>query len=213
MLITIIDQYPIPRLGIKKICLDNFKTLISQEFESVIQYSNSHSDVAPDLIILGCCYESGGNNIENVKLLKKRYPKTGIVLYEDDLSLPLISEYLRLGVNGYLSLDANLQEVVVCVEQALKSEIYFNCNRLLYLLRTYKFGTEQKNINTSEVKLSSRELEIAEYLADGQTNSWISQKIDTTPSTISTIKRNIYKKLMVENIIQLREQMQLIRLK
>jgi DNA-binding NarL/FixJ family response regulator len=67
-----------------------------------------------------------------------------------------------------------------------------------------KFFTKTSHNPPKHLVLTNRESEIAKYLSQGMTTSWIANELGRKASTISTIKHSIFKKMKVDNILELR---------
>jgi DNA-binding NarL/FixJ family response regulator len=59
--------------------------------------------------------------------------------------------------------------------------------------------TTRNNIN----KLTAREIQVAFYIVEGISTKIIAEKLGVKPNTISTFKKNIFKKLEVSSVVEL----------
>jgi DNA-binding NarL/FixJ family response regulator len=59
--------------------------------------------------------------------------------------------------------------------------------------------TTRNNIN----KLTVREIQVAFYIVEGISTNIIAEKLGVKPNTISTFKKNIFKKLEVSSVVEL----------
>jgi DNA-binding NarL/FixJ family response regulator len=59
--------------------------------------------------------------------------------------------------------------------------------------------TTRNNIN----KLTAREIQVAFYIVEGISTNIIAEKLGVKPNTISTFKKNIFKKLEVSSVVEL----------
>ena len=211
--LAIIDKYPVVRIGIKIFLKDHFPEIDVVESDSISGLQNTDPDIKPDLIILGISQDDM-NNIAILKSAKQSYPASKIILYveasgtsssESDLVVKnLIISYLKIGVDGYLSKLNHLSELETCINDIRKGKHYICSDALFAMLLTDHTGGE-KVVNKVFQQLTSRELEVAKYLSDGMPTKTIAKKLGRAPSTISTTKANIFKKLNVDNVIKLRD--------
>ena len=204
--ITLIDSHPIIRTGLSLFLKNHLNEIIIQESESIFTFIESHSGQAPDLIILGFNKNSDSNNLGLINTAKKSYPTTKIIVYDENSQSNLILDYLRTGVNGYLTKLNNLTDLLDCIADVIKGKRYI-CNEGLNVLLE-KHPVEKVVSYKVNNLLTSREYEIAMYLSEGMKTSMIALKLDRKASTISTTKNNIFKKLEVDNILKLREVIQ-----
>lgn len=57
--------------------------------------------------------------------------------------------------------------------------------------------------NTRQVNLSSRELEVLEYISDGHSTNTIAQELNISANTVEFHRHNLMSKLHVNNVAQM----------
>lgn len=212
MEIVLIDRHPIIRKGLEQVLNSNFNEANLFEAESIVDFHESFPNQFPDLVIIGVSNFRKENDLNFINLARKWYPKGSVIAYDDEIDLHMITQYLTSGVSGYLPKSAGVKELVDCVNQVLDGKRYLSAEVLLWVLNTYSFESKPSRISVKDrAELTRREFEIAGYLAEGMKTSWIAKRLDRKPSTISTIKINIFKKLKVDNIVSLRNVVQALR--
>ncbi len=108
--------------------------------------------------------------------------------------------YLKMGAMGYLRKDSPEVEIKNAIGTILSGKRYMSpelSEKLLFELQV-KGGAE----NPFD-KLSPREFEIVQHLANGDSVAEISQKLKLHTSTVGTHKARIFDKLQCHNIIDL----------
>lgn len=206
MTIALIDKHPITRRGLFLLLKNQFKEAVILQSESILTFYKLFRNQDPDLIILGISQDINDNNIGFINFIRQNYPKGPIILYDENPGSSLVFHYLKTGIFGYLSKQNNILELTECIESVLNGKRYI-CNEILNLILSQHL-TEKKDIYKDNGLLTSREYEIAHYLSQGMKTSLIAQTLGRKMSTISTIKTNIFKKLQVGNILELRALMQ-----
>ena len=124
MVIALIDKHPILRTGLVFFLKDHFNEATILESDSIITLNESYRDQKPDLIILGISQDSNGNNFNYINLVKKRYPKSSIILYDENPGTSIVFNYLKAGIKGYLSKQNNLSDLIDCMNDVLKGKRY-----------------------------------------------------------------------------------------
>ena len=212
--LAIIDRYPIVRIGIKIFLKNHFPEIAVLESDSISGFQKADPDTKPDIIILGVSQGNDINNISILKSAKHSFPASKIILYVEasgtsnsggELAVKdLIVNYLKIGIDGYLSKLNNLSELETCISDIRNGKHYI-CSDALFAMLLTENVTAEKAASQIYHQLSSRELEVAKFLSEGMPTKTIAQKLGRAPSTISTTKANIYKKLNVDNVIKLRD--------
>lgn len=199
--IGLIDNYAIIRLGLAFILNDNFKEMELLEASSGKNFSKLYSKTKLDVLILGNNSSNEKECFEEVISLRIAFPQVPILVYDENIRQNLTVQYFELGISGYISKENVTSEIVKGIH-AVHSKRQFICPALLdKLLRIeVKRDVDQKKNKV----LTVRETQIAQYLSQGMRTSWIANTLGRKPSTISTIKNTIFRKMNVDNIIQLR---------
>ena len=122
------------------------------------------------------------NDFKGLKIINitKKLPKAKIV------------ETLKNGVNSYLLDDCDALEINNAIKETYKGKQFF-CSKVIDILTKSKVDEDENN------ELSIRELEIIELIAKGLTNKQIADKLFLSTHTVNTHRKNIMKKLGINN--------------
>lgn len=206
MNVAVIDKHPVFRKGLNHIIHGNFEDVKILEADSVVHFYESFSDQNPDIFIIGVGQHGEERTIKPILMIKKWYPSGNVIVYDEDHKPSLlISEYLKVGVNGYLTKESELDEILDCMKDVAGGKRYLNGDFLIWMLNRFQIGKKRKDIPKIENKLTTRQLEIAKHFADGMKTTSIAKKLGLKTSTVSTIKNIVFKKLSIENILELRD--------
>ncbi|KPE49139.1 response regulator transcription factor [Chryseobacterium indologenes] len=140
-----------------------------------------------------------GNSLHIISQMKSANPDIKILIFtglEEDL---YALKFIKAGANGYLSKLSEEEEVRDAVTKFIQTGEYFSeTSRNLLVQFVYN-----PNLINPLSSLTKRELQIAEMYADGYGNLEISNHLDIKQNTVSTIKKNIFDKLKIENLVEL----------
>jgi len=134
--------------------------------------------------------------------------KTNILVYSMNTERVYAKRLIGKGIKGYVSKQANIEELDKAIQSILRGEIYLSpsLKELLFsTIRTADFTGNPLDL------LSDRELEVVEYLAAGMGTKEIARQMKVDITTISTYRRRAFEKLEVENVIELREKFMIYR--
>ncbi len=110
-------------------------------------------------------------------------------------------KFLNAGANGFLSKLSDEDIVKGAIDKMIKDGEYISQETQTLLVNSFR---TRKIINPL-FSLTGRELQIAEMYAEGLGNLEIANKLDVKQNTVSTIKKRIFDKLDIENIVELIE--------
>jgi DNA-binding NarL/FixJ family response regulator len=156
----------------------------------------------PDVVVMDIAMP-GLNGIEAVKRIRALDVKTRIVvlsMYSDE---SLVREALKHGVNGYLTKRAVTEELLSAVHAAIRGETYLSPEVSDYVLEP----PPQSKVASPETPkydlLTSREREVLQLIAEGNTNSLIAVKLGISEKTVEKHRANLMSKLKVHDVASL----------
>jgi DNA-binding NarL/FixJ family response regulator len=135
------------------------------------------------------------NNLAYVRKVRDMNPKLKIILITDN-DKPAAIRYLKKGVNGLLSRKMSKEEFQKAFKAVLNGNMYASESINNSILNEIS-GIDQISI------LSPREAQVSEFLVKGLRTSEICGKLNLAPSTVSTMKTSVYRKMKVTNVIEL----------
>jgi DNA-binding NarL/FixJ family response regulator len=158
---------------------------------------------AVDIVLMSIDNESN-ISFENCIQILKIAPDTKILILSISDDESLIMSALEAGVNGIIQKKASLEELIIAAKTIHLGVNYFPSKYNIY-----------KNLNSTErelsffqsnekiKKLSDRELEIVHLILQEMSNKEISSKLFISVHTVNNHRKNIFKKLNVNNVVSL----------
>ena len=128
--------------------------------------------------------------------LKKRHPEQKVLVLSSYSQPELLDEVKRLGANGYLNKNSSSAELKSAVQEVLAGQQYYP-------------SEEHKPLNEDSIffddflkkyQLTRREVEIIRFISHGLSTKEIADKLYLSEFTISTHRKNIFRKLDTKNI-------------
>ncbi|KAA0992048.1 response regulator transcription factor [Dyadobacter aurulentus] len=207
--ILIAEDHPIMRSGTRQIVHTYMPGAVITEVDTFKKALLSASEKTYDLAILDIGIP-GGNSVKMIENFKEKYPAVKVLIfssYDEDLyALPCI----KAGADGYISKDAPEQEFKTALETImLRKKIYLS--ERLKDDSLNKFINSRKSQDDAAPQLSIREREIAQLLLSGKGVSEIAGMLDVHISTVSTHRASIFKKMQVQNIIDLAKKFEILK--
>lgn len=138
-------------------------------------------------------------NLSLIKRISKLNKKLNIAvhsaLYDDELKAKALLYGASVVLEKSVDIDQFLKTILLLSDGSRYFDKKMRLNAKLKLVK-------KKNISPL-VKLSSRELQIAELLVSGVSNNGITQQLNLAATTISTYKKRILIKTQTQNILEL----------
>lgn len=112
-----------------------------------------------------------------------------------------IVQAVQAGVESHIKKECSIKEIKDAYNATIKGEKFF-CDDIIKQMRLENVNIDKisfNSLNTTSANLSERELQIIQFIAEGYTNSQIAAIIYLSNHTVNTHRKNIMKKLNVNN--------------
>ncbi len=191
MTIILADNQDITRAGLQFV--------VGQMGECQYSLANDKAGVVallkttPDAVVIFDYTLFDINDADEMLILSDRFPKARWILFSEDLSLDLVRRLIASSMQiSVLLKESSLVEIKECVRQALLSRRFIG-QRVAEMLLTAQ-PAEEKAI------LTRTETEILKDIALGMTTREIAEKRFSSFHTVNTHRKNIFRKLGVNNV-------------
>lgn len=194
--VILADNQDITRLGLMYIIQQENLTDVQvvsckKDLFSLLQKNN-------DAVVLLDYLLFDFETINELIILNSTYPKVDWVLFSDELSDDFLVNLLYNTQSfGVLLKNNSSEEIVTAFREAQKGRRYI-CNHVSNLLLDY--SKRAGEVKKSDNKLTVTEQEILKEIAMGKTTKEIAAKRFVSSHTIMTHRKNIFRKLSVNNI-------------
>lgn len=137
------------------------------------------------------------SGIEALRRIKAHDPEMPVVMLSASSSQDIIQEAIQNGADGFLSKQADANEIVAAATSAAEGVHYYGKDiaQLIYDIKVSKSDVH--------IQLSKREQEVVELCSEGLTCHEIAERLFISPRTIETHKNAIFKKLGIHNSVEL----------
>ena len=126
------------------------------------------------------------------RMLKKEFPDIKIIILTMYAQKSFVEEIVKIGIDGCLLKNNTGKELIDAVLRVMSGRQYYD--------RIGTFNSSEEEV--TQFKLSERELEIIKMMSDGLTSIEIADKLFLSEHTVKTHRKNILRKLNVNNSSQ-----------
>lgn len=151
-------------------------------------------EVRPDVAILDVAMP-WLNGIEAARQITKAASNTKILLLTMHESDALVREALDAGVRGYLLKTDAGKDLVSAVEALARHQTYFNSKVGQMMRDGYLKGKSRKTDAKSASRLTGRQREIVQLLAEGKSSKEVATELNVSTKTVETHRANIMSRL------------------
>lgn len=191
--VVLADDHSVVRKG--------FGLILSSQpdFEVVGEASNGReavelaSQLKPDVVVIDVSMPEL-NGIEGTRRIGEVSPRTRVLALSMHRDGVYVREILRAGAKGYLVKDADDDAFVDAVRAVARGEGYISPAVSESVLSDYR-----KHVTNPVDLLTSREREVLQLIAEGQTNKEIANLLKLSVYTIEAHRGKIMEKLNLHN--------------
>lgn len=153
----------------------------------------------PDVVLLDI--HMPGNGIQAAQQISRLLPQTPIVMLTMSRDDNDIFDSLRAGASGYLLKDTSPEALPRVLRAVLSGEAAMPRELVLRVLGEFRAPTRRRFLRDSAAagKLSAREWEVMELLAEGNSTSDVAGRLFVSPSTVRVHVSAVLRKLAAKN--------------
>jgi DNA-binding NarL/FixJ family response regulator len=177
------------------------KNLLEPEFHVVGVVSNGRElvrvaqELKPDVVILDISMPQL-NGLDAGEQVRRELPSCKLVFMTMNMEPDVAAEAFRRGASGYVVKNATAGELVTAIRRALRSESYLSP---LITKDTVEFLLRRGSSFSEEKRLTPRQSEILQLLAEGMSMKEIASVLNLKPGTVAFHKYNLMQALGVKS--------------
>jgi DNA-binding NarL/FixJ family response regulator len=204
------DRKPAARLLIAddhKLLADACKSLLEPEFQVVGVVTDGRAllkaaaTLKPDVIILDIAMPQL-NGLDAGEQIKHKLPSVRLVFLTMNLVPEVAAEAFRRGAAAYVLKHSAAEELVTAIRKVMRGESYLSP---LIARETVTFLLNREKSGSQEKRLTKRQSEILQLLAEGMSMKEVANVLDLKPGTVAFHKYRIMDVLGVKTNAELLE--------
>jgi DNA-binding NarL/FixJ family response regulator len=201
--IMIVDDHDLMRRGIKGLLQSHPNWDICGEAQTGREAVTKAEQLKPDIVILDISMPDL-NGVEAAKRIRKVSPNTEVLILSAHYSDQLIREIVEAGARGYIIKSDSDRDLVIAVETLANHKPFFTPKATEVILGNFNTGVQRSKV-PEEIRdrLTSREREIVQLLAEGKSSKEVANFLCISVKTVETHRANIMHKLQLHTVTEL----------
>jgi DNA-binding NarL/FixJ family response regulator len=195
--ILVVDDHPVVRHGMAQLIAAESDLEVCGEASDAGDALDLIKSTSPDLMMVDISLQ-GVNGIELIKQVKAIDSSIRMLVASMHDESLFAERALRAGAMGYISKEADGQEIVTAIRQILKGKIYLSPRMADHMLHRVVDGNGELAESSIET-LSDRELQVFELIGKGLSTREVAKRLHLSPKTVETYREHIKAKLNLKN--------------
>ena len=201
--ILLVDDHQIMRQGLRALLQTHAEMKVIAEASdgrTAVALAKQHS---PDVVVMDITMPDL-NGIEATRQIVAASPKTRVIALSAHADLRSASEMLKAGAKGYLIKEGIFEELAEAIRIVMGGSIYLR-PKVAAVMKTDSSPAGQGNGHgpSAFVRLSPREREVLQLMAEGRATKEIAKELQVSVKTVETHRRQIMEKLNLYSVAEL----------
>jgi DNA-binding NarL/FixJ family response regulator len=194
MMVLLVEDHAIVRQGLRRL-LEERGLVVAGEASDGRQAVKMARELDPDIVIMDITLPRLGG-IEATRKIRKMNPDTKVIMLTIHDEESFIYKSLDAGANGYMVKDKATDDLLDAIDTVMRGEVYLSPNFSPKVLESYRKLSKsgRKKIDDFS-RLTNREREILQLIAEGYTSKEIANMLFISVKTVENHRANIMSKL------------------
>ncbi len=201
--ILVADDHDLLRRGVKVLLQTHAGWEVCGEANTGRDAVSRAEELKPDIAILDISMPDL-NGVEAARRIRKVSPGTEVLILSMHYSDQLIREIVDAGVRGYIVKSDSDRDLIIAVETLSKHKPFFTPHATEVILSNFNAGGPVSGVpELIRDRLTSREREIVQLLAEGKSSKEVAASLGISVKTAETHRANIMRKLELHSVSEL----------
>ena len=205
--VMVVVQQPIFRQGVLSILGQMEGCEIVGEPKSASEALELARTCEPEVALLDTFFDTI-DILEIARQMRTHSPKTAVIILSELEGEEWLFQAVKVGAAAYYTRNISAKELVDAIRKVSQGEYLINddvlsqphlANRVLQSFREMTSGAEEDTGPLAPCPLSTREVEILEHIAKGNSNKEIAKLLDISDQTVKNHITSILRKLEVND--------------
>ncbi len=199
--ILIVDAHPILREGLAMCLRRESDMMVCGEADNTTDALKLVDESGPDVVVVDISL-SGSSGLDLIKQLRGRDSAVKVLVYSTYDETVYAERAMDAGAYGYINKRSATNVVVHAIRTVRNGDVYLSRDMTKRLLRA-RVGAKSTVDHSRIEDLSSRELEVLQFIGHGLSTRAIATEMNLSVHTVDTYREKIKLKLQLADSPQL----------
>ncbi|HEY4369173.1 MAG TPA: response regulator transcription factor [Steroidobacteraceae bacterium] len=195
--VAIVDDHAMVREGMGALLASHKDIEVVAEFTSGAEMLAAAPTILTDIVLMDISM-AGLNGLDTARKLSTETPHLKIIMVSMHATADYAIQSLHTGASGYLLKKSASEEIGKAIDTVMHGQVYIDSNLSRRALENYmqhlKPGDLPQNM------LTTRQREILQLMAEGQSTKEIARTLQLSPKTVETHRALLMDRLNIHDI-------------
>jgi DNA-binding NarL/FixJ family response regulator len=154
-------------------------------------------NTTPDIVLMDIAMP-GLNGLDATARVKKACPGTRVIMLSMYTTEAYLQQALKVGAAGYLLKDAERSELELAIRTVMRGDTYLTPAVAKFAVDAFRYQTEAEAGPLR--KLTPRQREILQLIAEGRTTKDIARRLNLSVRTVETHRAELMARLDIHDV-------------
>jgi DNA-binding NarL/FixJ family response regulator len=200
--VLLAEDHTIVRKGIRSLLDDEPAITVVGEAENGREAVEQTGQLRPDIVLLDHTMPIL-NGLEATRQIRKFYPAVKVLILTMHTNEEYIFQFLQAGAAGYLVKQSAPTDLIAAIHAVYQGQSFLSPAISKTVIDEYLRQSGAAHSHDDEEKLTAREREVLQLLAEGCSNRQIAEQLHLSLKTVGVHRLNLMKKLDIHDLTEL----------
>ncbi|MBL8058744.1 MAG: response regulator transcription factor [Anaerolineales bacterium] len=197
--VLLADDHTLVRKGLRSLLDAEAGLEVVGEAEDGREAVHKAQALAPDVVLMDITMP-GLNGLEATRQIRKALPRVKVLALTVHANAEYVFQILRAGASGYLVKQAAVTELIEAIRTVSRGETYLSAALSPAAVEAYR---RQAEAMAAPPRLTDREREVLQLIAEGRTNREIAGRLAVSVKTVEAHRAHVMEKLGLRTTAEL----------
>lgn len=200
--VLLAEDHTIVRKGLRSLLEAEPDIEVVGEAENGREAVEKTRELSPDVVVMDISMPVLGG-LEATRQIAKKFPQIKVLVLTVHANSEYVLQLLRMGASGYVVKQAAPEELVTAIKAVYRGDCFLSPMISGHVIDGYvHLAAMMENAERYE-KLTNREREILQLVAEGHTNKEMARMLYISVKTVETHRAHLMKKLDIHSASKL----------
>ena len=195
--ILLVDDHSLVRAGLRALLEKLSGIEVVGEASGGQEAMSLIASIVPNIVLMDISMPEL-NGVEATKRITQLYPKMRVIILSMHTGEEFVMQALRAGASGYMIKDAATDELQMAIHAAARGDKYLSPSISKKVVDEYL--RQSKDLESPLEQLTSRQREVLQLIAEGNTTKKIASILNVKVKTIESHRGQIMNRLEIHNL-------------